>query len=416
LRGLLPSHLIATPRRVPGVVWIALLLAAYGAQLAIAHEIAHAGAWPIPVVAWYSGNDGAVAAMLVCGAIESYALVALYRAGAPRIAIAVAVALLAAASVATPVLLNHDLYAYVGNGLLAHRAYEPPPAPFPGEFAAINAWWGHPVPAATYGPLWLVVAHAVTAPFTTLLAKMIALRLLGLALLGIVVVLLGATGAPLRVLTLVALNPALYLQIVLDAHNDLLPIAIVLAAALIARARPALAGALIAVAALCKLPFALLGLPVLVRVRGRALRLGVCFFVIAASIVLSYLAGGYAYARALATQVNGAGTLNVVHLIAAVIAVAIAAASIYSARRLRAAVWALPAVAPYFAPWYALWSLPYALGARRALVYLLVSFPFVATLVQPSLARWWTVFIVVPLAAVASLRPPAPGGAPGGST
>jgi hypothetical protein len=282
----------------------------------------------------------------------------------------------------------------------------PPNAPFSGEFSAINAWWHVPVPAATYGPLWMAVARMVTEFAPTLLLKMSALRLLGAALLGALVALLRAYGVPARILAVVAVNPALYFEFVLNAHNDLLPAAIIVAAAVVAPAWPALAAPLIAAAALIKAPFVLLGLPVLTRVREGSARLASAIGAVALAVAASWFAGGRAYLSALTHYASASGLENAVHALVILAALAALASAVAGARRLRTAVWLLPILAVYTAPWYALWSLPYALAARRMLTYLAVWLPFVSWLIEPSFARVWTVAIVVPLAVVLSLAPP----------
>ena len=408
LRGVLRVRALPTPARVPGWAWVALLVATYAVQIALSAARAKSGPGPLPVVTWNEGSTEFVIAMLACGAVQSYALIALYRSKAPLPALAVGAALMLAGSVVAPVLLNQDMYAYAGDAILGRQAYAPPSSPFDGEFSAINGWWGTPMPPSTYGPLWLALAHTITAPFGTLLTKMLALRALGAAALAATFILLRAMRTPSRILMLVALNPALYLQFVLDAHNDLVPCAIVLGAALVARARPALAGALVAAAALAKLPFALAGLPVLARIETRAQRIAAVVFAIVAAAAVSWIAGREPYLHALTQHAEGSKLFNAVHVAAAVAAIGILAIALFGgARRLRSAVWLIPSIGAYTTPWYALWSLPYAIGARRVATYGLALFPFVSVLVEPSLARGWTILALVPLSVVLSLSPPA---------
>jgi len=367
--------------------------------------MARGGAGPFAVVTWSAGETPAVCGLLLCGAIESYALLALYRREARGVAVAAGAIALAALSLATPLLFNADLYAYVGNGILGLSAYTPPHLPFAGELHAINVWWGVPVPPATYGPLWLVTARLLTGS-GAILVDLLGFRLLGLTMLASIVALLHVSNVPRPLLALVALNPALYWQFVLDGHNDLIPTAIVLVAAAVAASGPGLSALLIAVAALFKAPFALLGLPVLIAVRSPSRRWIAAGVAVAVAASASAIAGGPGYAAALLRQVGGSGTLTAFHALAAAAAVALIAGALAGPKRLRTAAWLLPAVAPYAAPWYALWSLPYASSARRALVYLLVALPLVAVLLEPSLARWWTVTVCVPLAAILSIRLP----------
>jgi hypothetical protein len=405
MRGLLRSRLLATPE-LPAIAWIGIIVATYVAQIATAMTMSQTGPWPLRVVTWQGGETLEVALMLLTGLVQSCALLGLYRTNAARALVIAGSAIMLFCSVATPVLTNHDLYAYVGNALLGRQAYTPPATPFAGDLSAINHWWGVPVPPATYGPLWIAIAGIVTAPFASLFAKMMALRCFGALLLGGLVVLLRAYGAPARMLAIVALNPALYFQFVLNAHNDLLPADIAVLAAIVAASRPMLAAILISTAGLVKAPFALLGLPVLARVRSPGMRSAAIVLSIVATITLSWLAGGFPYLNALALHAGSSHLESVLHVIAAVAALGVTVAAIAGLRRLRSAVWLLPMIGAYTASWYTMWSLPYAIGARRVLAYFLMWLPFVTVLAEPSLARPWTLELLIPLAAIASLQMP----------
>ncbi|HEY1976071.1 MAG TPA: hypothetical protein VGG89_05995 [Candidatus Baltobacteraceae bacterium] len=400
-RGLLRSRRPATPR-FPGIAWVAVLVLAYAAQIGVCEAMASRGSWPIGVVRWQADATGAVALLLLLALAQSYALLALYRTGAKTAAVAAGAVLMALFSFA-PVLANADVYAYVGNGVLGRAAYAPPAVPFAGDLAAINAFWHVPVPAATYGPLWIAVARALTELAPTLLLKITAFRVLGAALLAALFALLRAYGIAPRVLAIVALNPALYFEFVLNAHNDLLPVVIVTLAALTAPWWPLGASLLIAAAALIKVPFVLLGLPVLARVREPLARaLGVAVALVVAAVV-SWLGGGEAYARALLAYASGSHLETFVHAIAALAAFALLIFAVAAARGLRTSVWLLPMFGAYTAPWYALWSLPYALGAQRILVYLAIWLPFVTFLTEPALTRVWTIAGLLPAVVILAL-------------
>jgi hypothetical protein len=403
-RGLLRSHRPQTPHW-PGFAWIVTLVATYAEQIAICEAIAARGAWPMPVVRWQPGAAPVIAALLALALAQSYALLGLYRSGA-KIALVVAGAALMALCSFAPVLTNADLYAYVGNGLLGRAAYAPPALGFPGELSAINAFWHVPVPAATYGPLWIAIARSLIALGSTLALKMTAFRVLGVALLAALLALLRAYGIPPRVLAIVALNPALYFEFVLNAHNDLIAVVIVTIAALMAPAWPLVASLLIAASALVKIPFVLLGLPVLAVVRDRALRTVAVVLAILVAGIVSWFASGPVYFRTLLTYASGSHLEGAVHAVAALAGLAALAFAVAGRPRLRAAVWLLPMFGAYTAPWYALWSLPYALGARRILVYLAVWLPFVTFLAEPSLTRVWTLAGVLPAVVILSLALP----------
>lgn len=384
-----------------------MLVASYALQIGLAMTLARAGPWPYAVVVFDNGHGLAIAALLACGALQTYALIGLYRSAPSKNALAWTAAAMLAISLVAPVLTNADLYAYVGNGILGRTAYLPPRAPFAGDLSIVNMWWGAPMAPATYGPLWLVLAHAIAAAGSTLALKLLAFRIAAALCFGALFVAMRAYGIPVRLLALLALNPAFYFQFVLNAHNDILACAIVAAAAVLARNRPALAAALIATAALVKAPYALAGLPVLAVVRPAAQRYTLCAFAIVAAVAVSWFAGGAPYASALLLHVNSSHMESSLHAIAMVAAIAAIAAAVAGMRRLRAVVWLLPMLGAYTAAWYAAWSLPYAMGRRRVLLYLLVWFPVISIVAEPSLSRPWTVIVLVPLIVAFALLTPA---------
>jgi len=104
----------------------------------------------------------------------------------------------------------------------------------------------------------------------TLLGKILALRVFGALLMASLLIAMRALGLPRRFLTVTALNPGLMFQFVANAHNDLIAILIVTLAAAVIRRSPTAGVGLIAVAGLVKIPFVLLGLPVLAVLRPAA--------------------------------------------------------------------------------------------------------------------------------------------------
>jgi hypothetical protein len=393
--------------RLPGWhawIWCGTLFVTYTAQLFVVLAAAEKRPWPVGLVPPVPlHGDAVTASLLVLAAVQMVALIGLHRAqiGAPVIFTGAA---MLAISWSAPVFLNADVYAYVGNGLLGAGAYAPPSVPFPDDLAFINARWGTPVPASTYGPLWLIVARMVEALAPTLALKLMAFRALSLAAFVAFLALLRAYGLPLRIVALAGLNPGLQLQFVVDAHNDIVPIALVVAAAALIRRAPIAACGLIVVAALIKLPYALVGLPVLEAMLPPARRYAACAAVIAASAALSWFGGGAAYARALVAYAASSGLVSALHVVAALAAVAAIVGAVAGARRLRGATWLMPMLGAYTASWYAMWSLPYALGRRNVLVYFFVWFPLVSIVAEPSLVRPWTLLFVIPALVAVSLR------------
>lgn len=414
--GLLSSRTPRTPK-LPSWVWIATLVAGYAVQLGTVYYAAHnqlpADPWryrmPLMVVddrgLATAHADALTAIMLGVAALQSYALLAIYRSVPSQRAVLPGCAVLLALSLAAPALMSFDLYGYVHNGLLGLAAYTPPSTPFPGEYHVIDLWFGHPT-ATLYGPLWLVIAPIVTSLAPTLLTKILALRLLNAALFVALVAGLSALGLPPRVRAIAALNPGLALQFVANGHNDIIAIVLlVYAAAFIKRRAPLLGTGMIAVAGLVKLPYAILGLPVLAAVRPMWVRLAWATAMLAAVIAFSWIGGGAGYFNSLFGNVTSRPE-DIVHRVAGVVALALIAVAFFGGRRLRTTGWIVPNLAASVFAWYFAWGVPYALASRRIVAYVLVLFPFVTVLFESSFERAWELIVVLPIVAIAAVFAP----------
>jgi hypothetical protein len=401
-----PQPVRPHPRRLNPAFAVVLLLASYAAQLLLtayveAHQalpLPHPLLVPLPPVAGEIPYADLVAALWLCvAAAQTALLLALYRHPPRTRTVLVGAALLTAIAWSAPVIFSGDAYAYIGDGLLGLAAYAPPAVRFHGDLAAINAWWGVPLPRTVYGPLWIAAVGLVTAPFATLAGKFFALRVLGVLTYGGLLLALRALGAPRRIVTVAALDPAIFFNYVTNAHNDLFGIVAILFAAAIVRRRPAVAFVLMTAGALVKLPFALFALPVLGAVRSVPVRFAAGIGIAVAAGALTWLAGGTGFLRAAQPHVltNGVALLST-----AAVALAAAAALLVAAangRRLRSAAWLMPLATAFTCPWYLAWSLPYAVASRRVLGYLLVGFPLAAAAIDVKFMRPWTLFAVVPL-------------------
>src|SRR6185312_4611170 len=300
--------------------------------------------------------------MLAMAAVQSYALLALYRSVPSRRTLVTGCAVLLALSVAAPALMSFDLYHYVHDGVLGKMAYTPPSTPFPGEYHFIDLWYGG-MPASTlYGPLWLAIAPIVTSLGPTLLAKILALRLFNAALFVALAAGLRALGMPPRMRAICALNPGLALQFVANGHNDIIALVLlVYAAAFIKRRVPLLGTGLIAVAGLVKLPYAVLGLPLLAAIRPLWMRLAWAAGMLAAVIACSWFGGGLGYVASL-SQIKTSRPEDIIHRIASIVAFALIALAFFGGRRLRATGWVVPNLAVNVFAWYFAWGVPYAIA------------------------------------------------------
>jgi hypothetical protein len=410
LRGRLPARAPRTPA-LPPWVWIAELIFTYAVQLgAIRYAATHltsAVAWrltmPFPVADVDMLHPDAVAAIYVaCAAAQSYALLALYRCRPSLRAIATGSAVLAAMSLAVPALSSFDAYGYVHDAILGLQSYTPPARPFQGEFHVIDLWFGKPSPTL-YGPLWLAIDRIVTAAAPNLVTKIAALRVFNALLYAALIAILRGLGAPRRILTVIALNPAMLFQFVANVHNDIIVIDLLLGAATLARTRTAAASGLFAVAGLVKLPYLALGLPVFSATRQLPRRLVAIAAGIAAAAAVSWFAGGSGYVAVLTHHASPAHVAIAWRLIPAGIALAALVAALFGARRYIAALWFIPSIGafelpwatasgqafaiPWILPWYFVWGLPYALNRHRILGFLAVSFPLLAAVVAPEVLR-----------------------------
>jgi len=411
--GRLSSRTPRTPKW-PAWWWITALVGLYVFELAIISFAARheypmepwRWAMPLPVVD-KSGVDIrhgnlTAAAMLVLSALESYILLAIYRTEAPRLAIRLGCGGLLLLSFFAPALVSFDLYSYVQYAAMGLRAYEPASFPLSGDYTIFHLWHDHTV-TAPYGPLWLATAPLVTATLPTLLGKLLAFRVFSVALYFAFLGGLHALGLPSRIRNVAALNPGLMLQFVANGHNDLFPIVLIVWGAATVRARPPLAFLLIAAAGLVKLPYVVLGLPILTPIRLRWAILTGSALTITAVAAISWAIGGTAYVASLGAHVHEYPQDLAQHA-AALMAFVLIVLATASQRRLRAAVWIVPMLSAAVYPWYFLWGLPYALTHRRVLSYLLVCFPFVTALTGLSLfMRVWQLTLLLPIVVIASI-------------
>ncbi|MBV8490865.1 MAG: hypothetical protein JO199_10090 [Candidatus Eremiobacteraeota bacterium] len=377
----------------------------YAAQICVvAYAVLHQASplphafLPIPLAGPITSNGTVVVAvMLALAALQTVALARLYRAHIPRGAIVAGCVAMVALSVCAPVMISADAYAYVADALLGRLAYDPPATAYGGSLTPIGLWWSA-LPPTPYGPLWLAVAWLVTAPLPSLLGKIVALRVLGAAGFVALPLLLRALGLPARVVAIAALNPGLALEFVASAHNDLFGVVLLLAAALSVRRQPVVAGALLLAGGLVKLPFAVLGLPVLYAQRSLIARVTLCVVVPLAALLLSWIAGGGGFVKAMTLHTTTSPVMTILTGSVALVVVAAAVYGAFNGRRLLAFTLLAPLATVYSLAWYFVWGLPYAASRRNAAAYLLLAFPLAAVLLEVKFMTVWTLFGIVPAA------------------
>jgi len=287
------------------------------------------------------------------------------------------------AALRTHALGSSDLYLYVGHARLGAQAYAPPPVRFEGEFGAINDVRGVPIYPALYGPVWLALGQVIAAGATSLAGQLQAFRVFGALSFGACIVLLAALRRSPAIVALFGLNPALIEQYVANGHNDLFPLALVLAALALVPRRAWLGWALVVAAGAAKLPFAVAGLVAFVPLAGRGRRFAFAASAVLAAVGVTYAASGGMYFRTsqhMAARITSDAITKGAHDVA--IALALVAVLVALAYRcfIPTASWSFLSLSTVLFPWYAVWGLPYALVEDTLLPFFLGSLPVVTFL------------------------------------
>lgn len=396
-----PQERVRDPRRVelPRLAFaVAILAGSFFGQLAL---IARAARIQQPFPAWFSalpllpiddraprfGHAPFWGAVAACTLLETLALFAVYRLGRgrrfgrrARAVVVIGAGAMMLAAFMTPAVTSFDMYAYAGSAHAAN-AYHPPARAFDGEFGLINRLYGVPIFPSPYGPVWLALAHAVLAPFPGLGAQLHALRLLGALGLVACVFALRALRFSAADVSLVALNPALIADFVLDGHNDVTAIALTLWAIALGARSPAAAVALGVLAGGIKLPFLAIAALATAGAKRLAVRVSGALLAIAGGIALSAVLGGRDYLLAIrATSriyraVVGDPLADGVHAALALAALAAVALAVASRRVWPTAGWTFVALGAAFFGWYVAWGLPYAAYERRWFAVFVLSLP-----------------------------------------
>lgn len=321
---------------------------------------------------------------------ETGALFALYRmlrTRRPTLATAsslcIACAVMLAAAMLTPATTSGDMYLYVGFAHLGAASYAPPAVPFEGEFAAVNRLWGLPMLPAAYGPVWIGLSRWTLLAGHSLGAQVEAFRITGAILFCASASLLFLLRREPATAALFALNPALIEQYVADGHNDILCLALTLAAFLaVRRGVVSAAIVLVALAGAAKLPFALIGALAFASLArpGRRVAWATIAIVLALGITELLSGGRYATAATHAMQAYAAGdrSASLAHLVLAAVALGALLTALALHHFNRGASWSFLAFSSELFPWYVAWGVPYALLEGSWLAVYLLSLPLVA--------------------------------------
>ncbi len=248
------------------------------------------------------------------------------------------------------------------------RGYKPPPG-----FEAIRKAWPA-LPNAPYGPLEITLLRVTVGPAHTLAGAILVLRLIGIFSLALLFAAILRLRAGPAIAALVIANPFLYFYYVYEAHNDALPLALVMFAMVLAAPQRILSAVLAGLAALVKAPFIFIGFLAFARVRNRrAIALQIAIAVLVA--VAGSAFGGAAYVRDLTSHSTGTYTaahssigqfFSLIHIAVAIVALIAIAVALAIRRFNAAASFSLPSLSSFLYPWYLAWGMPYVWGTRFA--------------------------------------------------
>jgi alpha-1,6-mannosyltransferase len=386
----------AAPSPRPAAAHSVALAASVGASVALVVVAPRHSAWAMTLVA---------AATAACAAV-----VLLERRN-PRLdarLVAAGIGIVMVTAVATPPHTSNDVWSYGAYGRMVSAydvdPYTATPAQFPHDPIArrVSAIWRHR--SSVYGPLWIGVAAADAALVgTSTLANRLFFQVLAALAAAAALVIVWRSTHRVWVLAWLGLHPVFGAVAVNNGHADLLiGLAVLVAALLALRRRPALAGMLVGLAALVKVT-ALLALVGLVlwawraRRRGDAGRLiagaigtvGVAYAFVfgAADHVLANsdhtvtpaspwngladLLVGHDAGRTLAHPLAFNASLDAIFFAGVILVVALALVLGWRAAGTGApteaagtTAAAYPVAAAYCYPWYSCWALP-ALAADR---------------------------------------------------
>ncbi len=372
-----------------------------------AQHLAGRVALPFPVIDFSSATLIAsrawfTPALFVVALIETVALIAVaHQLGEGRLSridgllVGIACVLLATVALNAPALTDGDMYSYVGYDLLGWRAYSPPNAPFAGDFSAINALWGTPMPPAAYGPLWLAYNTWYLHWAETLVGKIHLLQAAGIAAIATLAILLRSCGLKPATCALVLLNPFLYLEFVTNGHNDLFPVILTAVAFAIARRTPYLAVPAAVAAGAMKVPFVVIGTLAFVIPTAPARRVALAALTTLCGIAIVCSFGAGIYAQALFSEASEGATapwlrFTPPHIAAIAIALAAICTSLLGRRTLRSSALALSSLAAQRSAYYGVWCLPFALGDDMLMKRLLLCLPALGFFLQSVVdVRWY---------------------------
>ncbi|GAC1402131.1 MAG: hypothetical protein NVSMB59_23790 [Vulcanimicrobiaceae bacterium] len=250
--------------------------------------------------------------------------------------------------------------------------------------AVTTLTWGT-LPPSPYGPLWHFYNRTI-ADVASLSDAMLRLRLANaLALVTLIGGLIAARVSHASI-AIVALNPYLYQQFIVNGHNDLVPVVGLVLAATLARRSIWFPVVATIAAGLIKLPLALVGVATFLTVRSLRTRVAMALGVACVIAALSVSIGGKPYLAALLDVSHRAtGTTNrdtVTHAVVLALALGSLGYTLVTRRRYWPGSLGVPTLGAFFYPWYLSWLVPLAFARRDHIAPIVVGFPVIGLLLS----------------------------------
>ncbi len=356
---------------------------------------------PIPVVGDFDRRSGGQAMLVpsallaLCAIAQALVLACMYTASAQRQLsvlerrfIGAAFACGIAAAVLSPAMTSSDAYYYISYAKVGLASFVAAPHAIAIPDFALRARCVDLLLPSAYGPAFVIYARALLVAVHQPIAAIVVLRATNLVWLLGTIALLRRMGLAPSVVALFALNPVVLLEYVTNAHNDIIPLCLIVAAMVLDGSLALVSTLLITVAGLVKLPFLAVG--ALAFAAQSSLRERVLLVVMSTTLALvsSYLWAGPVYFKGLAwyhALYAASGDRDIVTLtLIALVSVGFAVANrMYNG----AGAFAFPGLAlSPLRPWYGAWGLPYALREQRHLPLFLVLLPISAFLMSDSVS------------------------------
>jgi hypothetical protein len=290
---------------------------------------------------------------------------------------------IAGLAITFPVLTCPDVFFYSYVSSIGRESYSAVSVPSNSPYSFLSAHM--PLTGNIYGPLWTAFDVAVGSLGRSFHDKIFAFRIANAILLLAAALAVRVMRYSRRVQLAFVLNPMLWFYFVTNAHNDIFAITLCFFAVAAVRRHPWLAVLLVAGAGAYKISYLLMGSFAFLRIRSRKTSLALTCSAVAIALSVSWLTLGQPYLSQLTGYAHGShpddnGTVKLVVVALAIVALGIAANAIFARRMQPAAAWVFPLASPTPFPWYFIWGLPYAAVVRRGFGTTLLLLPVAAAL------------------------------------